>query len=54
MPAPNTYKLEIDWNKNAKGRFLKGKKITIIDDILKLKKLRLPGPGTYKLPVEKI
>ena len=54
MPAPNTYKLDIDWNKNTKGKFLKGPKETIIDDILKLKKLKLPGPGSYKTPVEKI
>lgn len=54
LPAPNTYKLDFDWNKNPNGRFLKGKKVTLIDDILKQKKLKLPGPGQYKLPANKI
>lgn len=50
QPAPNHYKLDVDWNKNTKGKFLKGKRITIVDEILMQKKLRLPGPGQYKLP----
>ena len=50
MPAPNTYKLEYDWSKNVKGRFLKGKRITLIDEILGQKKNKPPGPGQYKLP----
>ena len=50
MPAPNTYKLDIDWSKNGKGKFLKGKRITTVDEILLTKKLKLPGPGQYKLP----
>ncbi|CDW83400.1 UNKNOWN [Stylonychia lemnae] len=54
LPAPNLYKLENDWSKNTKGRFLKGDRVTLIDDILKLKKQRLPGPGSYKLPSYKI
>ena len=54
LPAPNTYKLDNDWSKNPKGKFLKGKKETIIDDILKQKKLKLPGPGQYKVAQYKI
>lgn len=50
LPGPNTYKLDCDWSKNPKGKFLKGNRITIIDDILKQKKNKPPGPGSYKLP----
>jgi hypothetical protein len=35
LPAPNTYKLDIDWAKNTHGKFLKGPRVTLIDDILK-------------------
>ena len=34
MPAPNHYKLDNDWTKNTKGKFLKGKRITLVDEIL--------------------
>ena len=54
MPAPNYYKLDFDMAKNHRGRFLKGKRHTLIDDILKQKKQRLPGPGQYKLPAHRI
>ena len=36
MPAPNHYKLDTSWVNNKKCEFLKGEKITIIDDIIKL------------------
>ena len=35
LPAPNTYKLSCDWTKNPKGKFFKGPRTTIIDEILK-------------------
>lgn len=55
LPAPNTYKLDVDWSKiSNKGKFLQGKRITLVDEILQQKKLRLPGPGTYKLPEHRI
>lgn len=54
LPAPNTYKLDQSWTKNSKGRFLKGDRQTLIDQILKMRKQRLPGPGTYELPNYKI
>ncbi len=34
QPAPNTYKLDYDWSKNPKGKFLKGNRVTLIDEIL--------------------
>lgn len=34
LPAPNHYKLNNDWTKNPKGRFLKGRRITLADEIL--------------------
>jgi hypothetical protein len=54
QPGPTKYDLINDWSKNTKGKFLKGKKETLIDEILKMKKYKLPGPGSYKLPTEKI
>lgn len=45
LPAPTTYKLDNDWSKSTKGKFLKGDRITYLDEILKTKKLKLPGPG---------
>jgi hypothetical protein len=54
MPAPNTYKLDYDWVKNPKGKFLKGNRVTLIDEILKQKKNKPPGPGSYKLPDHRI
>lgn len=38
LPAPNTYKLDQSWTKNSKGRFLKGDRQTLIDQILKMRK----------------
>lgn len=35
MPAPNHYKLDFDWSKNTKGKFLKGDRVTLVDEILK-------------------
>jgi hypothetical protein len=54
MPAPNIYKLDSDWTKNTQGKFLKGKRVTLIEEILLQKKNKLPGPGTYEAPVHKI
>ena len=54
MPAPNHYKIDNDWTKNTKGKFLKGRRITQTDEILAQKKLKMPGPGQYKLPDHKI
>ncbi len=60
IPAPTAYKLKIEWNGHYSdggghsGRWLKAPKVTLIDDILKQKKLKLPGPGQYKLPEHKI
>ena len=54
IPAPNAYKLGCDWTKNPKGKFFKSKRITMIDEILKEKKNKPPGPGSYKLPNFKI
>jgi hypothetical protein len=34
LPAPNNYKLDNDWTKNTHGKFLKGKRITVVDEIL--------------------
>lgn len=31
LPGPSTYKLSVDWTKNSRGKFLKGKKSTVID-----------------------
>ncbi len=31
LPAPNAYKLDSDWTKNPKGKFLKSRRITEID-----------------------
>jgi hypothetical protein len=45
LPAPNTYKLDFEWGKNPGGKFLKGNRVTLVDEILKGKKLKLPGPG---------
>jgi hypothetical protein len=61
LPAPTAYpfKSETMWSglyrdcSGHSGRWLKAPKISYIDDILKMKKLRLPGPGTYKIPKEK-
>lgn len=53
-PGPCTYKLNMDWTKNTQGKFLKGKKSTMIDDILAQKKLKLPGPGTYEIKGHRI
>lgn len=54
MPGPDTYKLDLDWSKNPKGKFLKGNRVTQIDAILKMRKLNLPGPGKYKMNDYKI
>ena len=31
IPGPSAYKLNMDWTKSSKGKFLKGKKSSIID-----------------------
>jgi len=48
MPGPNSYKLDYDWTKNAKGIFMKGKRITEAEVMLKYKG-KTPGPGSYKV-----
>ena len=55
LPAPTAYSWKNhNWDGNNykdctghSGMMLKGAKITMIDEILKLKKLKLPGPGQY-------
>ena len=54
VPAPNAYIKQIKWtdisNKKPTGfqKFLKCKRITFTDQILERKKLKEPGPATYK------
>ena len=58
IPAPSAYNLDSKkyWNglyrdcSGHSGKWLSSAKTTYIDDILKQKKLKLPGPGTYKMP----
>ena len=51
LPAPTAYKMKSEWSGQYSdggghsGKWLKGPKVTLIDDILKLRKLKLPGPG---------
>ena len=33
-PGPATYKLNMEWTKSSRGKFLQGKKSTMIDEIL--------------------
>jgi len=53
-PAPNHYIKALNWTaESAKAKdnfqkFLKGKRVTQTDEILETRKLRLPGPQTYK------
>ncbi len=60
LPAPTAYDAKSSWSGHYSdggghsGRWLKAPKITLIDDILKLKKLKLPGPGQYKAKQFKI
>jgi hypothetical protein len=62
IPAPSAYNLESKsmWSglyrdcSGHSGRWLKCPKTTYIDDILKQKKLKLPGPCTYKIPEYKM
>ncbi len=55
LPAPTAYKIKCEWSGTYSdggghtGRWLKAPKLTLIDDILKQKKLKLPGPGQYKV-----
>ena len=53
-PGPTTYKLNMDWTKTSNGKFLKGKKSTVIDEIMAQKKLKLPGPGSYEPKAHRI
>ncbi len=49
IPASNLYSSIVDWGKSSnKGKFTKSDRKTLIDQILALKKLKLPGPGTYE------
>lgn len=60
LPAPTAYEAKSFWSGQYSdggghsGRWLKSAKVTLIDDILKLRKLRLPGPGQYKAKEFKI
>jgi len=60
LPAPTAYKMKSEWSGQYSdggghsGKWLKGPKVTLIDDILKLRKLKLPGPGQYKIPGHRI
>jgi hypothetical protein len=48
MPGPTSYKLGYDFKKMKGGKFLKEKRITPADEILKKGRVKQPGPGTYK------
>jgi len=59
LPAPTSYDFKSEWSGHYSdgghsGKWLKAPKITLIDDILKMRKLKLPGPGQYKVPSFKI
>lgn len=62
LPAPTAYDIKSAgmWSgqypdcTGHSGRWLKKDKTSYIDDILKLKKLKLPGPGQYKVKDFKI
>ena len=61
LPAPGSYPFKHEWGGNKykdclghSGQWLKAPKITMFDEILKLKKLKLPGPGQYKAKEFKI
>jgi hypothetical protein len=61
LPAPTSYPFKHEWGGNKykdclghSGQWLKAPKITMFDEILKLKKLKLPGPGQYKAKEFKI
>jgi hypothetical protein len=51
IPGPNKYEFKTEWTGQYSdggghsGRWLKSAKVTMVDEILKLKKLKLPGPG---------
>ena len=52
IPAPNKYNKCKNWRDENRAdnlqKFLKSERITITDRILATKKLRIPGPSTYK------
>ena len=49
IPGPNAYKLGYDYRKMRGGKFLKDKRVTPAEEILKRGKIaKTPGPGTYK------
>ena len=58
IPAPSAYNFDAKklWTglyrdcSGHSGKWLSSSKTTYIDNILKQKKLKLPGPGTYKIP----
>jgi hypothetical protein len=62
IPAPNKYDIKSAYMWSGKypdctghtGKWLKKDKTSYIDDILKTKKLKLPGPGLYKVKDFKI
>ena len=61
IPAPNQYIKCLDWAKESQKnnqnlqKFLKADRITATEQILSRRKLREPGPGSYKpKPQEKI
>ena len=61
LPAPTSYSSKSEWGGNKykdcmghSGQWLKAPKTTMFDEILKLKKLKLPGPGQYKVKEFKI
>ena len=52
VPPMNKYIKQHNWkhdnSRNNFQKFLQGDRVTEIDNILKKKKLKLPGPSTYK------
>ena len=53
IPPPNKYQRPLNWKTQNQGdnrqKFLGAKRITEVDKILATKKLRLPGPASYKV-----
>jgi hypothetical protein len=60
IPAPNAYVIKSYWSGQYSdggghsGRWLKRDKITFIDEIIELKKFKMPGPGKYNVTKFKI
>ena len=59
-PAPNAYDFKTEWSGHYpsggghSGKCPTAPKVTYIDEILATKKLKLPGPGQYKVANFKI